>query len=280
MSAHVPQIIHQIWSQGEELIPDKYNKWRLTWWQAMPHWRVETWSAARIRHLVASKFPQYLEWFDSLKTPVEQADVGRLFILAEHGGAYTDMDTGARTPFDQYDGLVQLCQEGRHFVLLGKWPNVGAWDINNAFIISTAGNPAWRDRLLPFFYVRRNITGALGVVSESARVFARAGPEAWTLASRQFPQDIVIAPVGVFYTDRGHSKATYLEHLSDGAWTSWYELLLAKRTFLVLLVLLSLLGVFIVLDLRRKRIELEQLKQVLEDEHVKKLIINVPEEKL
>jgi len=103
----VPKRLHQIWWQGANEVPEKYDDFSASVRQHLPSvWEYRVWNGRDIVDLAAEKFPKILSLLqsDSIRM-IQKCDLGRLLVLAAHGGVYLDMDVRV---FDSLDRLLDL----------------------------------------------------------------------------------------------------------------------------------------------------------------------------
>lgn len=107
----IPRIIHQIWISSE--IPQKYKDLSGSFSRMMPDWEHRIWDDEPCFELVRDKFPEFLEIFTSLESPVAKSDLLRYMILFEYGGMYADMDCECKRPLDFVadDDELIVCKE-------------------------------------------------------------------------------------------------------------------------------------------------------------------------
>lgn len=99
----IPAIIHQIWIQGFEKVPDNikiiYNECKLINY----NFKFLFWDEYKIKKLLLKYFGKtYVEIYDSYTIFAQKSDFARYAILYIYGGIYLDMDMLARknlTPF-------------------------------------------------------------------------------------------------------------------------------------------------------------------------------------
>lgn len=140
-----PKIIHQIWIQGADKIPNKfdeninYNK------KYNPDWEYIIWDEDTITKLLKNYNPQWLETYYTLPYLHHKADFGRYVILYIYGGIYIDMDAYT---IKSLDSLVQIY---KNYDLLVSHVNtnpvenyIATWQsdilINNGVILSKPNN--------------------------------------------------------------------------------------------------------------------------------------------
>nr|AEX62747.1 uncharacterized glycosyl transferase [Moumouvirus Monve] len=93
----IPNILHQIWIQGYDKIPDDLKKYFINCQKVNNNFEHILWDDDKIRKLLIDKFdPEYLETYDYFKVPAQKADFARYAILYTYGGIYLDMDMVCR----------------------------------------------------------------------------------------------------------------------------------------------------------------------------------------
>ena len=92
MMSGIPKIIHQIWFQGEDKLPDKHRSYKKTWIKHNPNWKYILWSEKSIRQLIKSKYDKYYQIYEKLPLLIQKVDMAKYFIVYTYGGIYVDMD--------------------------------------------------------------------------------------------------------------------------------------------------------------------------------------------
>lgn len=96
----VPKIIHQIWYQGEEHVPQNYNFYASTWKHYNKDYEYLLWDHEDIEHLISKIFPQYFVFYSSLPEMIQKIDFAKYCIMYAYGGIYIDMDCECLKPID------------------------------------------------------------------------------------------------------------------------------------------------------------------------------------
>jgi mannosyltransferase OCH1-like enzyme len=107
----IPKIIHQIWLSSA--VPPKLQDLSASFSRLMPDWEHRLWNDALSLELVETKFPELLDSYLSLESPVAKVDLLRYMVLFEHGGMYADMDCECKRGLDfitDADELI-VCKE-------------------------------------------------------------------------------------------------------------------------------------------------------------------------
>lgn len=114
----IPKVIHQIWFQGKQEIPDFYLQCRKTVLSHHPEseeWQHEFWDEERIEGLLKNHYSWFLPIYFSYSHRIQKIDVAKVFILHYYGGIYCDMDIAALKPWD--DLIVDASQKKQTMIM-------------------------------------------------------------------------------------------------------------------------------------------------------------------
>jgi len=92
----IPRIIHQIWIQGCDMIPDTFRTYAEVW-KKKKGFRYYCWSDESILLLIQESFEPEMATeirraYLTFDLPQHRSDLGRYIVLYVHGGIYMDMD--------------------------------------------------------------------------------------------------------------------------------------------------------------------------------------------
>ena len=132
MNEQIPKIIHQIWTQGCDNIPEKYHKYTQSW-KSKKDYQYICWSDTTIKELIEKYDKSLIPVYDYFTLPQQRSDFGRYLILYLYGGFYVDIDTEA--------GNMSLDVLLNNKVISG----VGIHGIKQSFIGSVPFHPAFKD---------------------------------------------------------------------------------------------------------------------------------------
>jgi inositol phosphorylceramide mannosyltransferase catalytic subunit len=85
------KIVHQIWLQGVENIPESYRRGLESINKYTPNWIHKIWDEIDILNLLR-QYPEYLHVYYKLAYLHQKVDFSRYVILYVYGGIYIDMD--------------------------------------------------------------------------------------------------------------------------------------------------------------------------------------------
>lgn len=99
----IPKIIHQMWVQGFQSMPENYQQWSNKWKEHHPDWRLMFWDDMSARRMLEKNYPHYVDMYDDLIV-VKKTDFFRLILLHHFGGVWVDTDT---YPIRTLESLIQ-----------------------------------------------------------------------------------------------------------------------------------------------------------------------------
>ena len=89
---NIPKIIHQIWFQGENLLPENLKQMRNSYKLEMPNWELNLYNSINIENFIRQSYPQYYEQYCGLSQMITKVDLARCLYLHKFGGVYSDLD--------------------------------------------------------------------------------------------------------------------------------------------------------------------------------------------
>ena len=132
----IPRLIHQSW-KTTEVPQDIYpHHWQKSWRDLNPDWTYRLWTDEDNQNLVASDYPQFLDFYESLDAGIKKADFCRFLYLHRFGGLYVDMD---------YICLKEMTPllYGASIVIGRLSPENYRYQLPNAFMASEPENEFW-----------------------------------------------------------------------------------------------------------------------------------------
>lgn len=90
---NIPKIIHQIWFQGENSIPNDYPNYSTSWKNLNPEFKYMFWDQLKIEQLLNNYFPYFKQQYFSYPKIIQKIDVAKFMILYVYGGFYIDLDS-------------------------------------------------------------------------------------------------------------------------------------------------------------------------------------------
>jgi len=229
----VPKILHQIWYQGADKVPDKYKHMQEKWKNLHCHWTYKCWDSRSIQQLVHDHYPEYEAMYNGLQPMILKIDVAKYFILHYHGGVYLDLDIDCIRCLDSLfdDGYELYLPEMKidqgvamWVVTLGRFSTGNYW--NNEFLASCPGHRYWTDLLLQInedkdkFYMNRWF-----------KVLNLAGPSMVTRVAREKGYDQMsttrscpvyfFEPYDMYTTGGADISRSYGIHRFANSWMPW-----------------------------------------------------------
>ena len=224
-SSEIPRLLHQVWI-GPARIPDKYRTCQKSWKRLNPDLEYRFHDDSDCDQLVRRHYPQYLDTYLGLPTPVERADMFRYMAVHHYGGIYADMDTTCRrqlhplfTPEDRVVVAVENDKTGQYQIL--QW-----------CFAARPGQPVFL-RMLDEIVVRHNYMKDKPVHQRDKDniVLWKTGPARFTeyllRAKKQDDKAVTIHPrctFGAYDLSSACLSKAYLIHHFDGSWKeNWQE---------------------------------------------------------
>jgi mannosyltransferase OCH1-like enzyme len=142
MGTTIPKIIHQIWIQGEDEIPENLvvNKNKIK--ELHPDWEYVLWDEISILELLKNTNKEWFATYYKFDYLHQKVDYVRLIILYVYGGIYIDMDAytikklnSLFDKYSEYDLIVSYAKEINfmtNFAMCKKMSNC----LNNGIIIA------------------------------------------------------------------------------------------------------------------------------------------------
>ena len=135
----IPKIIHEIWFQGWNNLPEKYQKNVKSVQNQNPDWQFKTWDNDSLRAAISTIGQDYLNKYDGFKIMHQKIDFGRYAVLYLYGGVSVDTDAYALKSFNNTPSL----QTSNFIVSVGD----AGTKVNNAIIFVSQGNPLMKELL-------------------------------------------------------------------------------------------------------------------------------------
>ena len=143
-----PRVLHQTWKNTEDF-PAHFASSVRTCMALHPTWEYKFWSDSDNEELVERLYPQHADIFNDMAA-IKRADIARLVILYEYGGAYLDFDVECARPLDELIflsdeldiGCILGAENELHTVLLEDRQNPM---VSNAMMIARPKHPFIRE---------------------------------------------------------------------------------------------------------------------------------------
>lgn len=138
-----PPIVHQIWMQGWEKRPHKFedNIQRLR--TMNPEFEFKTWDEEQIAAECEDLGPEFLEKYRSFSHMISRVDYGRYVLLYKYGGISLDLDMKPLHPLRDTPGLAKY-----DFIVSGSaYPYNKLGLVNNAVLIVKRRHPLLQEFL-------------------------------------------------------------------------------------------------------------------------------------
>ena len=128
----IPKIIHFIWWQGINIIPDKF-KYNINSWKIKnPDYKIMLWDEKRI---LKEFNKSHINTINLYKKMIQKIDYSKYVIIYNYGGCYVDIDMLCNDNLDQYLDQNKINVSLFYFTKIKVFPI-----INNGFIACNKKN--------------------------------------------------------------------------------------------------------------------------------------------
>jgi mannosyltransferase OCH1-like enzyme len=128
----IPYIIHQIWFQGWNEVPDKYKENVKLLHKYNPKYKQLQWDEHSLRVECAKFSKEVLDKFNSFPYLIQKVDLSRFVVLYNYGGVSIDTDMKSLKPIDTTPNI----ESADCIVSMGSFPlNVLGYTNNAVFLI-------------------------------------------------------------------------------------------------------------------------------------------------
>ncbi len=133
----IPKIIHQIWIQGVDEVPEYFKPWMDKWKELHPNWEHKFWDKDSINKLLSEHYPEYVEYFNEKLSLIKKCDFSRYILLLHFGGMYCDIDMYPLSSIDELIKKIKLDEYDTTFIY-----EVSMIGVNNSWILSKSNSSA------------------------------------------------------------------------------------------------------------------------------------------
>lgn len=195
----IPRIIHKIWWQSLDELPEKYHAPLLTWSEFNEEWKIFVWDEKSVAKLLDDYFPDHKNLFDSYPRMIQKIDAAKYFILSKFGGLYSDMDQSCLKPLksaididnETASILVSPLTDKRSLIpLTSSFCFVEPPFFNNAWILAKADKAVWDPVISQLHEAEETIESTLSKLdltnrNDEVAVLRTTGPVCFTKALRK-----------------------------------------------------------------------------------------------
>ena len=226
MNRNIPKIIHQVWSNIEEPLPDFFRGLMETWKEHHPDWEYILWDNDKMNGFIQEFYPEYWISYNSVKYNIQKWDIIRYFILYHYGGMYADVD------YECLDSLEPLLENNKGCYFS---PETAPRDtslglnnyFNNALMISVPRHPFMQ---LIIESVFRELAANKNYANKTIEVLSTTGPIFLTNLYNGHPDtsDIYIIPPELVTPLHPYDVDKYISGNESPSFTRYIQRKLAK----------------------------------------------------
>lgn len=251
----IPKIIHQIWIQGYDSVPEQLKKYHENCKKINHDFEYIVWDDTMITNLLDSHFtPKYAETYHGYKIFAQKADFARYAILYVYGGIYLDMDMVCRKNLDPFLNYDLFFTKDAFYFLYRRYLN--------GIIGSLPKHPIFK-------YIFKNIFERK---NNADNVTYSTGTRLFFDSVKQYMKDTNDTKVAIIDSKYLHPCQTYdksdcpftcqecfVAHTNHGSWQSGWTAIwnnhIAKNLKIILFVIILMIIIIIYLKWFRYRIK-------------------------
>jgi mannosyltransferase OCH1-like enzyme len=172
----IPKIIHQIWTQGCDKIPEKYKNYTDGWKaKEAEGYQYMCWSDESLIDLIKKYDPSLVEVYTYFELPQQRSDLGRYLLLYIYGGFYIDMDieAGDKSLDILIDNKFVIASGGFSTFrqsFMGSCPNHNIFKDAITHIIKTYKRKWYEYEYINFLYVERTTGGIISTILNKNKI--------------------------------------------------------------------------------------------------------------
>ena len=267
-------IIHQIWIQGEDKIPQKYRITSRKLRRMNPEFEYKVWSGRELEQVCRSLGPPYHHAWKQAKHLHQHVDFGRYCVIYAYGGISIDMDVEPLRPIREVVDIVPKHTLGvtklpvnateSSIVMMAPRP----WFLNNATLIAHRPRLPAAKILIDRMADRLSNQGWRAKAPKSMAIWTTTGPRFFneTFAYHIDPSLYTAIPAEYFEPCSGFDKAcrptpkTVVSHMHAASWHSYghvaqmyYTIRRDPMARILCVLIISILLVLCVNCIRRRR---------------------------
>ncbi len=179
-----PKIIHQIWLQGWENVPDKYRKNIDRLHTLNPDFTFKQWDEKSLQAECAKLGQEYLDKFNSFDLLMLKVEFGRYVVLYNYGGISVDTDMFSLKTIESLPDL------DHDFIVSGSaFPANMVIKTNNALIITTKHNYILKDLIDTIVSSKHKRKDYL---TKELYINSTTGPNAFVSIIKKYPEAYIL----------------------------------------------------------------------------------------
>jgi mannosyltransferase OCH1-like enzyme len=269
----IPRVIHQIWFQGQEKMPQKYLTYQRNTIELHKEYRYVFWDGQRIERLIEKRYPSFYKIWMNLPYMIQKIDAAKIFILHRYGGVYIDADMEPIMNISKL--LTQPLVFSRCYVhplgIIGAsflgLKYFAKTQINNGFIACSRGHPVMR-RAIEIMHTsaimeQKGVYGAYIAKTCGTEVIVNALADELAknpnLGFAVYPPEYFEPKVKIKDKEPLITKNTHVIHHTDRSWVKDSPIARTQMTmFIVTVIIISIVIITIIVLLtvwiiRRKK---------------------------
>ena len=146
--ATISKITHQIWMQGWDKLPEKFQENVRLLEELNPGFKHKKWDEESLRAECAKVGKEYLDKFNSFEEMITRVDYGRYIVLYQYGGISIDTDMKPLKPLDNIPGIDRdsfIISKNDGTAISNMLAKINITRLTNATILVSKQNPIMKE---------------------------------------------------------------------------------------------------------------------------------------
>ena len=235
----IPYIIHQIWFQGWNELPDKYKENVKLLHDHNPKYKQLQWDEHSLQVECAKISNEVLEKFNSFPYLIQKVDLGRFVVLYNYGGVSIDTDMKSLKPIDTTPNI----ETADCIVSMGSFPLNLLGHTNNAVFLIKPRHPLMQDIIKSIVESNHKESS---YITKELYINATTGP---TFIDAIVKKHDVVKIDNTYYEPCNQyfpcsiGGESIMDHQTGNSWMHSSNIILIKILIFLLMALLSALAI-------------------------------------
>lgn len=241
----IPPIIHQIWIQGIDKLPDHLKVLHDKCKVVNNNFKHEFWDEPKILALLNIYGTHYVDTYNAYTIWAQKADFARYCILNIHGGIYLDMDMDCRKNLSPFLSYKLFFTTDSMFIFSKRYLNgiIGVVPNHPVFGYIFAN-------LFERVNYRKNVTYSTGtkLFYDSVQQYIdKSGDNDITVVDSKY-----LHPCGIFSNDKCKYKCNdcYVIHMNNSSWSPFIRVVqysVKNMWLIIIIIFITIIVVTIIL---------------------------------
>lgn len=245
----IPKILHQIWFQGYDKMPEKIKKSHLNCKKINKNFKIMFWDENKI-NIFLKQYSEYYKFYINLSRIIYKIDYARLVILYHYGGVFIDMDVSC---VKNLESLLEKYSDKKLLISkLQRAAKLYGLEVNNAFYASVPKNNFF---IYYLNYIHKLFDEYKDSNDNMNKVFQTTGPKGLNKTIQNYKNDFPIESNKIHKLDFYYvepcllmclnNEKTYIIHHHESSWLpNWLRFLKKNWKIVIIIFILTCILIY------------------------------------